>query len=138
MSGERGSVTLWLLGWCVAVIFLGGLSLDLWRAFAERRALAGAVDAAAVAGASALDEAAFRADGTVRLNPPAAEAAARAAMRARTDLPALTGFAAEATTEAVRVSADGTVDLTLLRVLSPDTGPLRLRVHAVVEPQASG
>ncbi|MGH9030897.1 MAG: pilus assembly protein TadG-related protein, partial [Acidimicrobiia bacterium] len=49
-------MTVWMLGLCLMLLLLGGISLDLWRAFSERRALASAADAAAIAGASALDE----------------------------------------------------------------------------------
>ena len=53
---ERGTITLWLLGLCLMLFALGGISLDLWRSFSERRALAATADAAALAGASAIDE----------------------------------------------------------------------------------
>jgi Flp pilus assembly protein TadG len=56
---EAGTITLWMLGLCLMLFLLGGISLDLWRAFSERRSLAATADAAAVAGASALDEAAY-------------------------------------------------------------------------------
>ena len=50
---ESGTITLWMLGLCLMLFLLGGISLDLWRAFSERRSLAASADAAAVAGASA-------------------------------------------------------------------------------------
>ncbi len=65
---ERGTVTLWVLGLCICVLFLAGLSLDLWRAVAVRRELSAMADAAATAGANGLDEPALRA-GTLRLDP---------------------------------------------------------------------
>src|SRR5438128_12171130 len=34
---EHGTTTLWVLGLCISLLFLGGLSLDLWRAVADRR-----------------------------------------------------------------------------------------------------
>ena len=55
-SRERGTITLWLLGLCVMLFALGGISVDLWRSFSTRRALASGADAAALAGASAIDE----------------------------------------------------------------------------------
>jgi Flp pilus assembly protein TadG len=57
---ERGWMTLWFLGLCVMLLFVGGLSLDLWHAFSERRSLAAAADAGARAGASMIDEQACR------------------------------------------------------------------------------
>ena len=40
---ERGSITFWVLGLAVATLFIGGLSVDLWRVMSDRRELA-AVD----------------------------------------------------------------------------------------------
>ena len=59
---ERGMITLWVLGLTISVMFLGGLSLDLWRAVAERREVSTMADAAATAGANGLDENALRGD----------------------------------------------------------------------------
>jgi hypothetical protein len=49
-------------------MFLGGLSLDFWRALAVRRELSTRADAAATAGANGLDETKLRA-GVVALDP---------------------------------------------------------------------
>lgn len=134
MHDDGGSVTLWLLGLCVVLLFVGGLSLDLWRAFSERRALAGAVDAAAVAGASGLDVTPFRDGDAVRLDPDAAERRAWATLRSQTDTAALTSASVSASATAVTVSASGRVELTLLRTLLPDLAPLQIRVTATSEP----
>ena len=75
---ERGTMTLWVLGLCIAVLFLGGLSLDLWRVIAVRRSLVAMADAGATAGANGLDQAALR-DGVLRLDPVVARADADAA-----------------------------------------------------------
>lgn len=139
MTGSRdetGAVTLWLLGLCVVLLLVGGLSLDLWRAFSERRALAGAVDAAAVAGASGVDVATFRATGQVVLDPAAAEDLAATNLAAQTDLASLTTVDISATPAALTVSATGTVELTLTRVLL-DAAPLTIHVTASAEPSRS-
>jgi hypothetical protein len=57
---EHGMITLWVLGLCVAVLFLGGIGLDFWRAIAVRREISVMADASATAGANGLDEAALR------------------------------------------------------------------------------
>jgi len=57
---ERGMITLWVLGLTIAIMFLGGLSLDLWRAIAVRREISVMADASAAAGANGLDEGALR------------------------------------------------------------------------------
>jgi hypothetical protein len=59
---EHGMITLWILGLVIAVMFLGGLGLDLWRAVAVRREVSTMADAAATAGANGLDENALRGD----------------------------------------------------------------------------
>lgn len=135
-GGEGGAVTVWLLGLAVAVLFLGGLSVDLWRVAAERRELAGVVDGAAVAGASVIDEAAFRSSGRVRLDVQGAADAACTYLRVHADPPAGCG-GVEATPAAVRVEAERHVPLTLLRALAPGLEPIRLRVSATVEPRSS-
>lgn len=73
---ERGSVTMWMLGLAFALLTLGVLSVDLWMLIGERRELASVADAAAVAAASAVDEAAWRSGDGLRLVPTEAEARA--------------------------------------------------------------
>ena len=53
MTGERGSVTFWVLGLTVAILGFGGIALDFWRAIAVQREIAAIADAATVAAASA-------------------------------------------------------------------------------------
>jgi hypothetical protein len=67
-TDERGTVTLWVLGLCISLMFLGGLGLDLWRAVAERRQLSSMADSAATAGANGVDVDALR-RGVLRLDP---------------------------------------------------------------------
>lgn len=129
---EEGSITIWMLGLAVSVLFLGGIAVDLWRVAAERRELAGVVDGAAIGAASAIDEAAFRTSGEVRLDVGDARRVACDYLRAHGGLPC-SGIAA--THQGVRVEADRTVELTLLRILAPGADPVRLRVSASVEPR---
>ena len=75
MNRERGTVTLWVLGLCIGLMFLAGLSLDLWRAVSARRELSSMADAAATAGANGIDESALRA-GAVHVDPDRARALA--------------------------------------------------------------
>jgi len=136
VDDERGSLTLWLLGLAVTLLFLGGISLDLWRAFSERRALAGIADAAAVAGAGGIDEAHYRATGEVLLDEPRAEALARTNLAAQTDVRSLTATRVEAVPDLITVTAQGSVDLTLLQVLLPPQG-LDIEVTARSAPRGS-
>ena len=57
---QRGMITLWVLGLAVAVLFLGGIGLDFWRAIAVRREVSVMADAVATAGANGRYEAPLR------------------------------------------------------------------------------
>lgn len=129
---ERGSVTVWLLGLCVCLLFLGGLSVDLWRVMNVRRELAGLADSAAIEGATALDEAAFRASGVVRLDPATAQQRARAYLAGRLRPGAGAGVNGSADRVVVRLTEP--VRLSLLGALLPGQ-QLRVEVHAEVEPR---
>lgn len=133
---EGGFLIPWILGLCVFLLLLGGLSFDLWRAVAERRALAQVADAAATAGASGIDEAAYRADGTVRLEPARAEQLARENLASQTDVRSLTGADVAVTPEGVTVQTRGLVNFWFVRVFI-GAEPLEVRVTALAEPRPS-
>ena len=134
---ERGFVSIWMLGLGIAVLFLCGLSLDLWRAYSVRRTVAEMVDAAADAGASGLDEASFRRPGQpVRLEPSRAEALARDALAADPASAGLDSVEVSAAPQQVTVRASALVHLSLLRVLMADH-PLRVVFTGHGEPRAS-
>jgi Flp pilus assembly protein TadG len=134
---ESGTVTLWLLGVCLLLFALGGISVDLWRGFSSRRALANAADAAALAGASAIDEEAYRQRGVVQLEPALAESRARAHVARQLDAGALRSVDVDADRTAVTVSVHGEIAFTLLAVLDPDGG-LPVRVTATATPRRAG
>ena len=69
---ESGQITLWVLGLAVALLGLGGISVDLWRVMGERSELAVIADSAAVAGANGIDVDWYRTTGEVRLIEPLA------------------------------------------------------------------
>ena len=114
---QRGTITLWLLGLGMMLLPLGGLGLDLGRAFSTRRSLGAAADAAALAGSGALDVAAYRADGTVRLDPTLAEARARQSVADQLDDGAIRAVRVRVEDQSVTVEVEGEVDLTLLRLV---------------------
>ena len=136
-SADGGTVLTWMLVTVVLLTFLGGLTLDLWRAFSSRHLVAGMVDAAAVAGASGVDEEAFRSRDVLQLDPVLAEAGARANLARQPAAAALTSVAVRATPAEVTVTAEATVDLTLTRVLLAGSPPLRVRVTATSGPLAT-
>ncbi|MFA5883817.1 MAG: pilus assembly protein TadG-related protein [Acidimicrobiia bacterium] len=132
-DAQRGSITLWLLGLALALLPLGGLALDLGRSFSERRSLASAADAAALAGAGALDEARYRQDGTVVLDPVAAEERARRSVVQQADAGAVRSVRVHADATSVTVEIEGDVDLTLLRLVRGGE-PFVVRVSATARP----
>ena len=136
MKSERGTVTIWILGLCVMLFLLGGISLDLWRAFSERRTLAGAADAAALAGAGAIDERVFRESAQVQLDPVEARRRARASLAHQLDVDAMQNARVEADSELVVVEVAGEIDFTLLSLADPGD-PLEIRVAATARPARS-
>ncbi len=135
---ERGAVTLWLLGLCVVLLFVGGLSLDLWRALAERQGLARAADAAVAGAAAELDEEAFRAEGVVRLDPTAAKARAQEQAHALASAEEVRVVSVDADPHRIRLRLGTEVDLTLLRLLRPTEGPWPVEVEASAVPEPRG
>lgn len=66
---EEGRVTAFVLALLIGLLALAGLSLDGGLALAGKVRAGGHAESAARAGAQALDLAAYRADGTLRLDP---------------------------------------------------------------------
>lgn len=135
-SEEGGFVTIWLLGLCVALLFLGGISLDLWRSFSERRALASIADAAAVAGASGIDRARYDSAHELVLDPVLARSLALDSFRGQnrsgvTDEPRI-----DVTPDRITVTVTGTVDYTLLRIFL-ENRPFTITVDATAAPYRS-
>ena len=134
---ERGSITVWLLGLAVLLLFAGGLSLDLWRAVGARQALADAADAAAIAGSTGVDTTRFRHRGQIVLDPGVAGQRVRDSLAHQRGLPlaAPPAVQVDADPPQVAVVLTGQVRLTLLRVLLPNRPPLTIRVRAVSAPR---
>ena len=140
---ERGSFTLWVLGLCLIMLMVGGVSIDLWRAFAARRSLAAMADAAAVAGASALDETEFRRTGTVQLQVdrdpdgvrPTASDRANANLDAQIDRDEIVGDPQiQADADRIRVTLAGEIDFTLVRLFAGGDS-FTINVTATAEPR---
>ena len=133
---EAGWTTVWVLGLSMLLLSVGGISLDLWRAFAERRTITALADAASVAGASGLDENALRSTGTLRLDPRSARQLAQRSLAAQPDGDRLTDFDVRATPDSVTVVARGRANLTLLRLMA-GVGPLDVTVTSTARPRRS-
>lgn len=134
-GGEAGSLTIWMLGLLILVLGLGGISLDLWRAFDTRRALAGITDAAAIAGASGIDQAHLRATGTTRLDPDLAYDLAATRLAAHADSIQAPTITIASDGSAITVTATRDVQFTLLRVLLPELGRKQVGARATSSPR---
>jgi len=128
---ERGTITLWVLGLCIALMFLGGLSLDLWRAVAERRQLSSMVDSAATAAANGVDVEALRA-GTLRRDPVRARAIALASLDEDAHSSALDGVDIAVVGNRVTVTLRDQVRFSLLGIFMGG-GHFDIQVHAAAE-----
>lgn len=133
MKREAGTVTLWVLGLAIALMFLGGLSLDLWRAVAVRRELSTMADAAATAGANGIDESAAR-QGSIRLDPRRVRAIAEDAVTGYRRTNPLDAARVDATDDSVTVTLRDHVDFSLLGIF---LGGRRfdVEVHATARPR---
>jgi Flp pilus assembly protein TadG len=119
----------------VAILFLGGMSLDLWRAFSERRALASIADAAAAAGASGIDRTRYDSAGDVVLDPALAKRLALEAVFGQEGAH-VADPKIDATPERITVTVTGEVDYTLLRIFLAND-PFVIRVDATAAPYRS-
>lgn len=136
LSDERGTALTWLLGLLVMVLALGGLSVDLWRAFSDRRLVAGVVDAAAIAGASGVDEERLRTTGEARLDPTLARQRAAAALAAHGDAVQSPAITVAPDGSSISVSGTREVQLTLARLIGPG-GIHRVGAEASSGPRSS-
>lgn len=135
--GEDGVVTLWVLAVCAMVLFVGGITLDLWRGVATQRAVSAAVDGAAVAGASGLDEPAFRGSGgeVVQLDPALARELAAESLAAQPASEKLIDVDIEVTPARITVRAGRRMEFTLLKVFLPREEPLLVQASSSVDPR---
>ncbi|MGH8979201.1 MAG: pilus assembly protein TadG-related protein [Acidimicrobiia bacterium] len=133
MRSERGTATLWVLGLCVALMFLGGLAVDLWRAIATRRELSAMADAVATASANGVDEQALR-QGTVQLDPARARAIANETLARDARVAGLTAIEVEVTGDEVAVALEDEVPFSLLGIFVRGD-PFTARATATAHPE---
>jgi len=118
MNNERGSMTLWALGLSLILFGVGFLALDLWNAFSARSEAAGIADSAAIAGATALDETAWR-SGELALDPATAHARASSAALSHPAWDPSMGLSVSATAEGVSVTVTRSVPFQFVSALVP-------------------
>ena len=139
---ERGSISLLGLGMTLLLFIVGGISIDLWRVVATRQDLVQKADAAATAGANAIDVDEFRFSGELILDPVQAVAAAEAVLGA----PSAWEFTGAGRVEArdgdllandMVVTLTRDVEFALLGVLS-DQKSITITVESVASPYRTG
>jgi Flp pilus assembly protein TadG len=136
---ERGFFTIWVLGLCVAVLFVGGISLDLWRALEQRRELAAIADAASVAAASHVDLDAFRASPSlIRLDHTEARNTALTYVQQAADEEHIMLSVSDVTVTdtQVEVRLERKIDSSLVRILRPGT-TYTIDVTSAAEPRVA-
>jgi Flp pilus assembly protein TadG len=133
MRDERGTATLWVLGLCVALLFLGGLAVDLWRGIATRRELSAMADAVATASANGVDEPALRA-GAVRLDPDRARRIAGETLARDERVAGLTAVDVQVDGDEVAVRLEDEVPFSLLGIFVRGE-PFTVRVTATAHPE---
>lgn len=136
-NAQGGTITLWMLGLVIVLFAVGGISLDLWNVFGDRRELVALADAAASAGASGIDEALFRETGEIHLDPSRARERVLAALEEAPHGGHVDSVEISITNDEVRVDLSRNTELTLLGVLSPGE-EVRVEAHATAAPFESG
>ncbi len=130
---QNGMITLWILGLTIAVMFLGGLGLDLWRAIAVRREVSAMADAAASAGSNGLDENALR-GGTLQLDDTRVRQLVAAELSEYPDAGRLTGETVTVVGAQVNVSLQEHVHFSLLGIFM-GRGQFTVRAGATAAPR---
>ncbi len=133
MTGDRAAAAPLLVVFVALIVLaMAGISSDLWRLLHARRTLAGAVDAAATAATAALDEAAYRETGVVRLDPALAEAYACDVLVASLDVGGCPGDDAAVVTggDTVTVAAARSVELVIVGRIGLDARGGRFEIAA--------
>ncbi|MEM8926070.1 MAG: hypothetical protein AAGD35_21400 [Actinomycetota bacterium] len=134
---ERGTVSLWVLYWSMAVLFISGFGLDLWRGVGTRRSLMEQAEAAAAAGANGVDTDVFRTTGDVVIDPDLADVIVRQtlASQSEADLVETVAVTVDPATQEVTVALTAQVEFTLIRVFLSDEAPLEVGVSASAAPR---
>lgn len=134
-SGQRGSVTVWLLVVPVLIMVLGGLSVDLWAALSAQNRIAAIADEAAAAGATAVSPGVSRSnDQALLLDPAEAERRALQAVDTHPGADQVTGRSVVARTDLVAVTVEGNSEFLFLRLLGATSIPVRVTGAASSNP----
>lgn len=119
MKSERGSMTLWAMGLSLLLFAVGFLALDLWSGFFARQEAASIADSASIAGATGLDEAAWR-TGLLALDPDLAEGRALASALSHPSWNDSMAVSVVASAEGITVSVSRSIPFRFISGLVPD------------------
>lgn len=136
MRGDRGSMTVWAMGLSLLLFAVGFLALDLWSGFAARQEAAAIADSAAIAGASAVNETAWRA-GELALDAASAHTRAVDAAVTHPAWDASMAVSAAANPEGVTVSISRSIPFRFISGLVPEQ-VAQITVSAYAEPGVGG
>ena len=126
---EEGQVLVFVVGLAFVVFAVAGLAIDGTRAFIYKRSLQNAADAAATAGAAAIDRDTYYSSGGTRVavDPTAARSAASESLRTRR-------LDVEVTNELVGrrvvIELEGSTETTFLRLVGIELIPVRVTASA--------
>lgn len=139
---ERGSITILGLGMTLLLFVVGGISIDVWRVVAARQDLVQRADAAATAGANAIDVDEFRDTGFLILYEPDAIAAAESVLGAPSTWTfsgtgRVEDFDGDGLEDDMVVVLTREVEFALLGILSNQKS-VSFTVEAVASPQRTG
>lgn len=134
-GGDRGSVTIWMLGLSLLLLLFGGLALDFWRGLALQRELAAVADSAAIAGAAGIDVDHYRETGAVVLDPESVRELASHSITAQDADVSGVVISTASGGESVTVTVEGVVQLGLLGVFVDQSEPLLVRATATALPR---
>ena len=129
-------MTLWAMGMSLLLFAVGFLALDLWSGFAARQQAAAIADSAAIAGATALDEVAWR-SGVLALEPSAAQARAVGAAVSHPAWDGTMNVSAAATSGGITVSVSRSISFRFIGGLVPGR-VAEITVSGYAEPGVTG
>jgi len=136
MRTERGSATLFVLGLCLSLLFVGGIGIDLWRVIAVRREVFALADAVATSAANGVDPDALRA-GTVVLDGGRVRSLAGDALRRYDAASGLDAVEVDVVDGEVVVAVEDRVPMSLLGIFVRGE-PIRVRATAHARPEERG
>lgn len=138
--GQRGSITLWLLGLGICLLVVGGMGIDMWSVVAMRARLVGVAEAIATGAASGISETHWRDTGQIRLDPVRAKQLAWDLASRLPGVELLDGppeILVDSEFRSVTVHVSGSAPLTLL-ALGVQSGRVGITASATSQPHLGG